>query len=440
MTEIFVFLVTLVLFRPFLGVLASVLLDFWASSYDLGPLPMRNYLVPILTLLMAGGILLRGGVLTVDRNVRKLMLVAGLFIILGGTLRAISGDGGLVFIGRVTVPIFVMGYCAYFTNTIRRLRLFIYFIAIALTVSSAAGILQFFGIQSAWDLHAALNPDILETELSSGINLRAHIAGLANYSIPLAYSLCAFIPLFLSLIHVKNIGSKLDKYFFSVVVLISGIAMMLSMSRSGILGMGVGTIMVMFNKVSLRRKIGVSLVFALFVAIVFIIPAVQDRLTQNTESTRGTAARTILGLHMALDNPLGTGGGMSRSFIDSFEENYIKVYDMEGAQARNISAPHNQFIDTSIYYGFLGLALLILFNFYAFRIMADLKNGQDGDFVNSVAIGAEGSLMAYIIHSMFHNAGPFMGELYIWYLLATVISLSRINLTHAQSQRNTTGI
>lgn len=413
--------------RPYWGVILSVLLDFWASSYPVGPVPMRNYLVPVM-IAVIGFLTLGGKIVSLGNKYSiRVFLIGGLFIILGLFHRAVSGEDLLTFIGRVVVPYLVMVCSVYFTSSFSKFRGLLYAVGIGVSVSSLVGIMQYLDIDWAWNLHAVLNPDIEETALATGIDLRGHIAGLANYSIPLAYSLCAFTPLFLAMLNVRSGVSRHDKLFFYIVLSLSILALMLSLSRSAMLGMGVGFVLVFMGRQELRKRISVSLAFVVFVSLILLIPVVRYRVSQNTESTRGTMARTILGVNMAIDNPLGTGGGGTRSFKESFEENFGLIYDMEGAQSRNIAAAHNQFINTSIYYGVLGLGLLCYFYFYVFKLIYSLKDPKCGDFYSSFAVGAEASLVAYIIHSFFHNAGPFMGEQYIWYLLALIIIAGRLS-------------
>ena len=418
----------ILLANPFLGVCLSILLDFIASSYSVGPVPMRNYLVPVLLFFMVTLIAIKQRVPALNKYVLKIIGVAVVFIFLGTFCRLMHEEPLWAFIGRVIVPFFIMCYCAYFTDNLKLFRIFLYCIGIGMAISACVGIFQFIGMDWAWNLNLALNPvPVTDAYETSDTYLRLRIVGLASFSIPLAYSLCAFTPFMLSVSYVKVVLSKFDKAFFTSVFVLSAIAMLLSLSRSAIMGIGLGVLVVLLNRSESKKKIWIAMFLGLITLLVFLIPEVNDRMRRGTESDRGTMARAVLGINMAIDNPLGTGGGSSRAFQDSFVKYFGEIYDMEGAQSTNIESSHNQFINIAIYYGYLGLILLCLLYFYVFSLTHLLKKQAANDFIYSCAVGVEASVLAYCANSMFHNAGPFLGEVYFWYLMAILLVITQIN-------------
>lgn len=418
-------LVIVLMITPFFGVCLSIFLDFWLSSYSVGPVPMRNYLVPVLMSLMSVLIIIKRKMPELHGYVLMLGVSTVIFIFTGIICRVVNQESLWDFIGRVIVPFCVMCYCVYFTNNVKRFRVFLYCLGLGMAVTSLVGIFQFIGMDWAWNLQALLNPVMLQNE-ASDTYLRARIAGLESYSIPLSYSLCAFIPLMAAISYAKGILSRFERIFFTLVAVLSSLAVLLSLVRSAILGIGIGVAYVILKRGETKGKIRAALLLGVLVVLGLSIPAVNYRMQQNTESTRGTIARTILGLRMAINNPLGTGGGSSRAFQESFDRYYGEIYDMDGAQNKNIAAAHNQFINVATYYGYLGFMLLCIFYFYIFKLTSYLKDQGCGTFVVTCVVGAEASVIAYTVNSMFHNAGPFMGEVYFWYLLAVIIMLSTL--------------
>ncbi len=426
------FLLIFLTVKPIIWVCASVLLDYWASSYPVGPVPLRNYLVPLLLLLGIIKSATSRSFIKFDRNAAKLIIVCILFITFAILCRAYHDEPLKPFIGRIIVPFFVMLCCVYFVDTISRLKMFLYTIGAAIIGSSLVGIAQFFHLSWAWDLHTALNPDILLNEKIPDIYNRERIAGLSGLSIQFGYALCAFVPVFLLLSQAKNSFSKRSRGFFLATFFSGGFAILLTLSRSAILGTTIGLIWVLLKNYKLTTKISLILTTIVFFSLIALTPAVSDRITTNDDSSRGTLARIVLGTSMAVENPLGTGGGSSSAFWESAEKHWSEIFEMEGSQSVNIEASHNQFLNTAIYYGIWGFALLLLLYHYTFRLLA-VPVMRENDLISNCMIGAKASLIGYTVHSLFHNAGPFIGEQHIWYLLATIIIINRLNSAYAKN-------
>jgi hypothetical protein len=146
-----------------------------------------------------------------------------------------------------------------------------------------------------------------------------------------------------------------------------------------------------------------------------------------TFSDRSAQARlplNIVGIKIALENPLGIAS--SSEFNEFSMDNYEIVAHMDGAKAVTYLSPHNQFLNTLLYWGIPGFLMLMLLFFYKFRLLFRLLRIQD-NFIWTVAFGILGVSVAYVFTSLFHNAGPFTGDIFYWYIVGLIPALVRIS-------------
>lgn len=141
-------------------------------------------------------------------------------------------------------------------------------------------------------------------------------------------------------------------------------------------------------------------------------------------ATRARIPITIMAFRHAAAHPLGTGHYWpSQSYLPA------------GLTAPMVNwiftrhSPHNQFLVILVYYGFPGLILLILF--YALVSRSLLHSGtlliRSPDTALSFLLAAlTGTLAGYGINSLLHNAGPFVGDWYHFFLIGLAFSLGRI--------------
>lgn len=429
MIEFVSILLTFTFIRPFVGVCIAVFLDFFLSSYPVLTIPPRNYIVVALLIVLMFRVIGRRRFKKPVGWEEKLFLASGALIALGLFLRIVNDAGVVGFVGRVVVPFSLMLASVYFVNSQRRFMLFLYCIAGGMAISALVGIFQFFSFDWAWDLHALLNPFVGEGLAPVDIYARTRIPGLAPYSVPFAYALCAFSPLFIALSSSPR-RPKSEIICFRSAAVISGIAILLTLSRSAILGFFISIAYIGISGKSVARKILISILGAFMVLAALLIPNVHTRIRSNNENERGTLARSVLGLRIALQNPLGTGGA-SQAYTESVDSNFGAIYEYQGAQASNIESPHNQFINTLAYYGVAGFILLIACYYCIFKLLREIREIPGSKFISSCAVGLEASFIAYTIHSLFHNAGPFIGEIYIWYLVAALLMLNRMSAANS---------
>jgi O-antigen ligase len=117
----------------------------------------------------------------------------------------------------------------------------------------------------------------------------------------------------------------------------------------------------------------------------------------------------------------------SNSFTSYFFSRYRFII-FDRTEAFN-NTSHNQFLNVLIYYGFPALMILVLFYFIIFkRLLGDwalLKNKKNDEY-NWLVLGIGGALISYIINSLFHNEGIFVGDIFSWYLIGLFLAVNKV--------------
>ena len=140
-------------------------------------------------------------------------------------------------------------------------------------------------------------------------------------------------------------------------------------------------------------------------------------------SARARIPMALTALRYSLDYPLGTGRY-------SPEERHLPP-GLEPRVAEEVFAqtPHNQFLVVLVYYGYPGLVLLAAFYLLIGRsLLATARHylsSRDTESLLLVAAVA-GSLAGYGLNSLFHNAGPFVGDWFHFVIVGLVFSIERL--------------
>jgi hypothetical protein len=137
----------------------------------------------------------------------------------------------------------------------------------------------------------------------------------------------------------------------------------------------------------------------------------------------GNLARIPLfwaGLMVFLTNPWGIGAGAFNEYAGEF---YYKLRNMPGADHLLETSTHNHFLNTFICYGVFGGLLLVLFYYSLFKGLLKLHNRLNECLLKDFVTAVIASLIAYLIHSMFHNAGTFSVDPFSWYFIGMSLFL-----------------
>jgi hypothetical protein len=294
----------------------------------------------------------------------------------------------------------------------------------ALSLSATIGILQAIFRGPFYDFKGFL---IGHTDLAR-IDIRGEASGLALYSLMLAYQIVCVLPIFLSFFIFLTF-KKRERFMITVTAIIFALSLLLTKVRSAIVGVSFCIVGMMFlkrksTKSVLSRKVVILSAAVIFVIFIYLLFPVTELISLHDRSAQARLPLNVIGITIALQHPLGIG---SLSEFNEFStDNYEIVAHMEGAEAVRYIAPHNQFLNTLLCWGIPGFTVLLLFFFFKFRVLTRLLRSRD-NFVWSVSFGILGVSVAYIITSFFHNAGPFTGDIFYWYVIGLIPALVRIS-------------
>ena len=124
-----------------------------------------------------------------------------------------------------------------------------------------------------------------------------------------------------------------------------------------------------------------------------------------------------------MDHPLGTGT------YSPTREHIGEGLDPAMVEHLLVNTPHNQFLNVLVYYGYPGLALLVLFYLLILRSLVYsgryiLRSGDASLYFLGTAV--VGALAAYGVNSLLHNSGPFVGDWAHFFIVGLAFSIERI--------------
>jgi len=351
----------------------------------------------------------------------SLSLVAWMFIAnllsgtsLGQTLHVV---GGKVFIGVI------IAFCVWYSaNSVNKLRYLIYVLIAGVAISAFVGIGQYLVGEPFISIWAKTGGNLGRMW---EIQRKVVIAGLAGYSVPFGYQLCAAIPLTFALL--LSVKSRLGKMWWLSLLSLLGIAVVLSVQRSATIASMAGIILITWFYLSRYRLLYTSLGVS-FGTIVYFSAGLYFSKKFVVLSTASTLARIplwITALLVGLYHPLGTGVA---GYMEAARAVYGMVSHLPASQYALELTSHNQFLNILGYYGFPGLFLLLIFYFLLFKILIHAyKRAPKGTFVHNAGLGLLGASVAYVVNSLFHNAGPFIGDLVNWYYIGLILALDKVS-------------
>ncbi len=141
-------------------------------------------------------------------------------------------------------------------------------------------------------------------------------------------------------------------------------------------------------------------------------------------SARARLPMALTALRYSLDHPLGTGRYTP-------EDRHLPG-GLEQRVAEEVlrTTPHNQFLVVLVYYGYPGLVLLGAFYLLIGRsLFATARRSvrlRDTETM-LLAAAVTGSLAGYGLNSLFHNAGPFVGDWFHFITVGLVFSIERLS-------------
>lgn len=418
-----VFCILLTMKKPFLGIIFIVIMHFWFGSIEAGMYPR------ILSVIFVGLVLTP--VLAIERRIgyEKVEIDTKTQRILGISItiflwevfvnQFIHAQSFTVFIrttAKVFIPILLSFLIYVVIQTKDQFNEYIFILVLLISVSALMGILQYLGISGAWKLR----------EMQGPILHRSEPAGLALFVLHLSYQLGFTLPLVFSIIMRRNLLHK--KNIFYVLAFISmAIGLILTTVRSAISGALIGLIITLVIIKKFKKGLILLLILTVFMLLLFsyMDTSRSRRLTSITDISDSSAATRVplflTGIKVAKDNLLfGVGSGR---FQEQTEDYYRDVFHMRGAPIIFSTTPHNQFINTLVYFGIPALLLLLYFYFKLIKGLFKTQKTTHDNYYRYISAGLIGSFISYIINSFFHNAGPFISDPYNWFFIGAALVL-----------------
>jgi len=365
---------------------------------------------------------------TLSKTQIKIISTYSLFILISFFINIFNGVNiykiANLYLGNYVYAFVVMILIMILINDKVKLKQYVFFLILLVTFNSFIGILQYFDIGFAWQIRDTLGYGGLEVVRRQIIS-RERIVGLSLYSIPFSYLLCTVLPINI-IIFLYSKKKSIKRTILKFAFILNFLALILSGTRSALLGVSVSIfIIIIRNNKWINKLIYILTSFIFFVLSFFVFNLRNMRMFSINTSVYSRIPLAIVGFKIFADNPLGAGMGAYAKYSTKY---YNLVQDMRGAeQILNVGSSHNQFINIAVYYGVIGLILSIIFYYFIFKSLNFIKNNTNNKFNEMIAVALQFSFLSYIINSLFHNGGPFMGDVINFYFIGLVLGFINIS-------------
>lgn len=452
-----------VLVKPLWALYASPVLDLWFYGMPVKGVPLRSYLIVLLLGTMALGSITRRSKQRRQTNgkvntlVRLVVAFYG-WMIFSTALASLVWQrhlgGGLVrlMIGRILVGLPLAVATLHFLDTKEKICRLLAMLLGGVGVSALVAILQFHNLEFAWRIRLLIAPPPVHLQGVETIQQYYYqVPGLAGYSIPFSYHIVNVLPLALGLLigqFSREEGNVWVRAVFAIAVVIMGWALILSNARSALLGVGVGTIVMLleFRRRRLRefsvgrRWTGLGAILMVLLLISILVTQLGDwrgytrwnldRFAKSSELFR--IPIMLSGLLAGLEHPFGVGFAGLAEFSSRY---YTLLQSLPGSEEILQTGPHNHFINMFAYFGIPGLIFIAAFYWKILTFTHSLAASAKDPLLRDISIGLMGTFTAALIHMQFHNAGPFNADLVHWYLIGILLSLLQMQgMSRAESQ------
>jgi hypothetical protein len=390
-------------------------------SFMLGPLPLRGG--------VAGGLLVLcvlvypAAVVTAFRRYRLVEFLALGLATLGLFVSLVNGKSFELIVRTIVeshLQAVLTVIIAAVLAEIAGARACLKIIVAAIAISAFVAVLQFFGSEAAWGWRAALNafpsgdPGGLEPLLAK------RPSGLSYSAINLGGQLCLALGAVLAVrdIDRRRTSPKLavdPAMFFALALFV--VANILSGNRSPILGGMIFFALYMVRRVSFWVAglcvVGSAILDLAWPLLYDAVAGAQPRvISAEDPSALGRLTLLQYGVQLFLANPLGYGFGFDPRVF--WMDHWRDMYEMTQAEVIQVSVLHNYLLSMLNVYG-IGLLLLL-------PLCAAILYRTRYCFLFFVP---------YVVHILFHNSAPFMGDTIVWIVIAVVAAAYWENRTAA---------
>jgi len=242
--------------------------------------------------------------------------------------------------------------------------------------------------------------------------------GLDWFPVALGYAISA--PIAMAIIFSLTKKHSINKKFqiLSIITSLSGIILLLlSLSRSAIIGVFASTIIYSFFHLNKKNYLIKLIILLLSIGVIFIIPF-QTTYRKIIFSKDPRIVNTwITYVPIIIINPFAKSiSDLNHTALNQFHDTYgIEIDKNIVNNALTIDSPHNALLSFGTRYGLIPFLLQLLFYYYflinGYKTINNKKlNSND----SIMALATSAGILAFMIHAHFHNAGLFLGEMRNW--------------------------
>lgn len=283
--------------------------------------------------------------------------------------------------------------------------------------SAGLAILQFVGIDLAWDLRRALGNIQGDPAYITGyLQRQSRPMGLLLTPIMFSYHLVSAYVIANLLFRHGHMQPRLYA-LFTLMALVGSVA---CGTRSLVLGILVHEGLQLAMRAQLKSYLWLSIVAALTLGGYLFLEAIGSRVVSVDDASAAVRMPLLqFGIQLFLYNPLGFGWGVTPGeYAWLFWEQISHLPKASGIYRLNI---HNTFVNFLLQYGIFGFSIIALIAILNIR--------------KTIAFLV--TFLAYLINGMFHNAGVFVGDLYFWFAFAVFLYMYELRdlRPHASAQR-----
>jgi hypothetical protein len=406
-------------FHPFIALLAALFSDLYLIHVNLyGEFGPRNYAVLILFVGILVPTIHRGNI-SISPVVRRILQISAVmmgWIVVVNILNGLPLTTSLDILALLAVSAIIGWATSVVLSSETMIKWFVAFLIGGLALSSFVAVMQYGGVDLFWQMRLALGVDP-NNVVGMQIIDRVRVPGLSYYSINLANQLVWAAPLVLGLLIARPTNRWLT---FGLVMLASLLAAgaLVTLTRSAVIGLIASyPVIMILSKVRPRASKADSGALASVAVVALVIVALTVFSETRLLTVVETSPRYTMVFASFLISSLHIFGVGTSQFSAAVLEIYPQIQHLSDAGRLLSTSAHNQFLNTLVYYGFPGLTILILFYIVLLRSVLRSSLRASSPLTRGLAIGLGGGYAAYLVNSLFHNAGPFIGDPFHWYFV-----------------------
>ncbi len=260
-----------------------------------------------------------------------------------------------------------------------------------------------------------------------GAKIYREAVGLDWFPVALGYSLVCPVTMAVILsLYGTKVSANPGKILSAITGVLGILLIIFSYSRSALLAVIAGVFAAVLFNVRKFNLISGGLLLSFLCIFMISIPLIQTYRKIDFAKDPRIIDNFKTYLPIIIANPLANITQNESAILEKAQNLYgIKVDGETRENALSISSPHNSILTIGVTYGFIPMAALILLYLYLFvialRILFSKTVNSEVRFMISLFLS---SFIAFVVHSHFHNAGLFLGEMRNWMYVGILVRFS----------------